>query len=94
MKMLVNTSKNFVLLIIKAKDIVESEAFIVCYSKFKCDLVEVVNTYENMFQEPEGFPPKIGIQNEIHLQQDAPLIKHWHAQNANFGECRNQEENS
>lgn len=39
MKRLVNASKNFVLLMIKAKDIVESEAFTGFDSKLKHDLV-------------------------------------------------------
>lgn len=72
MKRLVNASKNFVMLMIKAKDTAEYEAFTRCDSKFKHELVEVVNTYDKMFQEPKGFPPKRGIHHEIHLQQDAP----------------------
>ena len=36
-------------------------------------MVEVVNTCDKMFQEPEGLPPKRGIQHEIQLQQDFPL---------------------
>lgn len=48
MKSLVNASKNFVLLMRKAKDIVESKAFSGSnYNKHK--LAEVVNTYDNMF---------------------------------------------
>ena len=39
----------------------------------KYDLVEVLNQYGEMFQEPKGFPPKRGIQHEIQLQQDCPL---------------------
>ena len=67
MKRLVNSSKNFVLLMIKAKYIVGSEALTGCDSKLKHDLVEIVNTYEKMFQEPKRLPPKRGIQHEIHL---------------------------
>ena len=68
MKRLVNISNNFVLLTIKAKYIVESEAFTRCGFKLKHDLVEAVNTYEIMVREPKGFPPKRTIQHEIHLQ--------------------------
>ena len=68
MKRLVNASKNFVLLMIKAKYTIEYEAFLGCASKLKHELVEFVNTYDNMFQEPEGLPPKRGIQHEIQLQ--------------------------
>jgi hypothetical protein len=49
MKWLVNASKNFVLLMIKSKDTIESEAFQGCDAKLKYDLVEVVNTYDKMF---------------------------------------------
>jgi hypothetical protein len=29
--------------------------------------------YDDIFQEPDGLPPKREIQHEIHLQQDSPL---------------------
>jgi len=67
MKRVVNASNNFVLLMIKSKDIDESKAFIGFDSNLKNQLVELVNTSENMFQEPEGLPPKRGFQHEIHL---------------------------
>jgi len=73
MKRLVNDSKNFVLLMIKLKENVENEAFQGCYPNFKSDLYEFVNQYNEMFQEPKGFPPKRVIQHEIQLQQDCPL---------------------
>ena len=61
MKRLVNSSKNFVILTIKPKNDVENEAFQGCDTKLKYDLVEVVNQYDEMFQEPKGLPPKRGI---------------------------------
>ena len=74
MKRLVNSRKNFVVFMIKPKNDVDNEAFQGCHSKFKYDLVEVVNQYiDEMFKEPKGLPPKRGIQNEIQLQQDCPL---------------------
>jgi hypothetical protein len=73
MKRLVNASKNFVLLMIKPKDNVEKEVFQGCDEKLKSDLYEVVNQYDEMFQEPKGLPPRRGIQHEIQLQQDCPL---------------------
>jgi hypothetical protein len=73
MKRLVNASNNFVLLMIKPKDNVEKEAFQGCDAKLKYDLYEIVNKYDEMFQEPKGFPPKRGIQHEIHLQKYFPL---------------------
>jgi hypothetical protein len=73
MKRLVNASKNFVLLMIKPKDNAEKEYFQGCDSKLKSDLYEFFNQYDEMFQEPKGFPPKRAIQHEIQLHQDCPL---------------------
>ena len=73
MNTLVNKSKNCVLLMIKIKDIVEKKTFQGCGVKLKYDLYEIVNEYNEMFQEPKGFPPKRDIHHEIHLQQDCPL---------------------
>jgi hypothetical protein len=60
MNRLVNASKNVFLLMIKPKDNFEKEYFQGCDSKLKYDLYEVVNQYDEMFQEPKGFPPKKG----------------------------------
>jgi len=65
MKRLVNLSNNFVLLMIKPKNDVYNEAFKGCDSKLKSELVDIVNQYDEMFQEPKGLPPKRGIQHEI-----------------------------
>jgi hypothetical protein len=73
MKRLVNASKSFVLLMIKPKEDIETEAFQGCDTKLKSDLFEVVNQYDEMFKEPKGLPPIRGIQHEIQLQQDSPL---------------------
>jgi len=73
MKRLVNSSKNFVLLMIKPKNDVDNEAFKGCDSNLKAELVDIVSQYDEMFQEPKGLPPKRGIQHEIQLQQDCPL---------------------
>ena len=66
-KMLVKSGKNFVLLMIKPKDDVDNEAFKGCDSNLKSELVDIVNQYDEMFQEPKGLPPKRGIQHEIQL---------------------------
>jgi hypothetical protein len=73
MKRLVNSSKNFVLLMIKLKNDIKNEAFQGCDTSLKSDLYEVVNQYDEMFKEPKGLPPKRGIQHEIQLQEDCPL---------------------
>lgn len=73
MKRLVNSSKNCVLLMIKPKNDVDNEAFKGCDSNLKSKLVDIVNQYDEMFQEPKGLPPKRGIQHKIQLQQDCPL---------------------
>ena len=49
MKILVNASNNFVLLVIKPKDDAENESFQGCDAKIKTDLIEVVNTYDKIF---------------------------------------------
>ena len=68
MKILVNSSKTFVLLMIKPKNDVNNEAFKGYDSNLKSELVDVVNQYDEIFQEPKGLPPKKGIQHEIQLQ--------------------------
>ena len=47
---------------IKPKNDVDNEAFQGCDSRLKYELVDVVSQYDEMFQEPKGFPPKRGIQ--------------------------------
>ena len=59
MKKIVNSRKKFVLLMIKPKNDVENEAFQGCDTKLKSDLVEVVNQYDDMFQEPKGFATRL-----------------------------------
>ena len=73
MKILVSSTNNFVLFMIKSKNDVDNEAYQGYDSNLKSHLVEVVNQYEELFEEPKGFPPKRGIQHEIQLQKDAPL---------------------
>ena len=36
-------------------------------------MVKIISTYDDLFQEPKGLPPKREIQHEIQLQQDVPL---------------------
>ena len=72
-KRLVNSSNNFVLLIIKPKIDVNHESFEGCDPKLKSYLYDVVDAHHEMFQEPTRLPPKRKIQHEIQLQQDFPL---------------------
>ena len=58
---------------IKQKNDTEHESFSGCDVKLKDELVDVVNQYWEMFQEPKGLPPKRGIQHKIQLQPDYPL---------------------
>ena len=59
---------NFVLMIVKAKDVGQNETYKGCDPKHKNDLIKVVSNYDILFQEPKGLPPKREIQHEIHLQ--------------------------
>ena len=67
MKRLVNVSKNFVVMIVKEKEVGQIEFFKGCDPKLKNDLIKVVFDYDIMFQKPKGLPPKREIQHEIHL---------------------------
>ena len=60
-------------MIVKANDVEQTESFKGCDPKLKKDLVKVVSDYDILFQEPKGLPPKMEIQHEIQLLQDAPL---------------------
>ena len=72
-KRLVNSSKNFVLLMIKPKVDVNHDSFQDCDPKVKSSLYDVVDAHHEMFQKPTGLPPKREIQHEIQLKQDCPL---------------------
>ena len=58
MKRLVNASKKFSLMIVKAKDAEQTKYFKGCDPKLKKDLIKVVSDYDILFQEPKGLPPK------------------------------------
>ena len=58
MKRIINSSKQFLLMIVKAKDLDKSDAFQGCNPKQKVDLVKVVSDYDILFQEPKRLPPK------------------------------------
>jgi hypothetical protein len=73
MKRLINTNKRYVLTVVREKDIRTSNAFQGFAPSHTKELVDIVSKYEDIFQEPNGLPPKREIQHEIHLQQDSPL---------------------
>ena len=58
MKRLINSSKRFVLMVVKAQDKDNSDAFKGYDSKLNNGLVEIVNCSEELFKEPKGLPPK------------------------------------
>ena len=50
MNMLVNSSKNFVLMIVKSKDVEQTEFFKGCDPKLKKGLIKVVYDYDILLQ--------------------------------------------
>jgi hypothetical protein len=73
MKMLINTNKRYVLMVVREKYVGTSDAFQGCDPSHKKELIDIVSNYDNIFQETDGLPPKREIHHEIHLQQDSPL---------------------
>ena len=73
LKGIVNSCKQFLLIIVKEKKPDKTNVFDGCDAKQKADLNKVVSEYDILFQEPKGLPPRREIVHDIHLQQDAPL---------------------
>jgi hypothetical protein len=73
MKRLITTNKRYVLMVLKEKDARTSDASQGCDPSYKNELIDIVSKYDDIFQEPDGLPPKREIQHEIHLQHDSPL---------------------
>jgi hypothetical protein len=67
MKRLINTNKRYVLMVVREKDVRTSDAFQGCDPSHKKKLIDIVSKYDDIFQEPDGLPPKREIQHEIHL---------------------------
>ena len=55
------------LMVVRAKDAEASDAFKGCDPSHKKAMIDIVANYDEIFQEPTGFPPKREIQHEIHL---------------------------
>jgi hypothetical protein len=58
MKTLINSSKMFVLMVIKTWDKNSSDAFKGCDLKLKNGLIEIVNSFDKLFKEPKRLFPK------------------------------------
>jgi hypothetical protein len=58
MKRIVNFSKRYLLMVIKAKDTTEIDTFQDCDTKLKDDLVRFFFDYDDIFKVPKGLPPK------------------------------------
>jgi hypothetical protein len=67
MKILVNTNKRYVLMVVREKDVRTSDTFQGCDPSHKNELFDIVSKYDDIFQEPDGLPPRREIQHEIHL---------------------------
>jgi hypothetical protein len=67
MKRIVNVSKIYLLMVVKAKEIVGINTFKDCDRKLKDDLVRIVSDYDEIFQVPKGLPPKRQVEHEIQL---------------------------
>ena len=67
MKILVNSSKGCLLMVVRENDAETSDAFRGCDPVHKKELCEFISNYDELFQEPRGLPPKREIQYEIHL---------------------------
>jgi len=76
-KIIVNSCKKFLLMVVKEKKHDKTNLFEGCDAKQKVYLEKVVSKYDILFQEPKGLPPKREIVHDIHLQRDAqfPNIK-------------------
>jgi hypothetical protein len=46
-----------------------------CEKKWKQHLEKLIKSYEQVFQEPKGFPPNREIEDEIQFSLESPLPK-------------------
>jgi hypothetical protein len=68
MKRLMSTIKSFVLMIVKHKEEDIIDAFPVFDPYHKHELIKIISNYDELFQEPIGFPSKREVKHEIYLQ--------------------------
>jgi hypothetical protein len=64
MKRLVNVAKYFVFMVVKLKEEEISDALSGCDPDHKHKLVKIISNYDDLFQEPTGFPPKREVEHE------------------------------
>jgi hypothetical protein len=67
MKSILNSNKNCVLMIVKSKDDDKSKSFKGCDPTHKSELVKIISNYDEVFQEPQGLPPRREIEHDIQL---------------------------
>ena len=67
MKRIVNSCKQFLLMVVKKETLDRTNVFESYDAKQKADLEKVVLEYDILFQEPKGLPPKRDIVHDIHL---------------------------
>jgi len=73
MKRMVNSCKQFLLMVVKEKTPDKTNVLEGCNADQQVDIEKIVSEYDALFQEPKGLPPKKGIVHDIILQQDVPL---------------------
>ena len=73
MKRIINSCKQFLLMVVREKKTDKTNVFEGCNSDQQADIENIVSEYDVLFQEPEGLPPKKAIVHDIILQQDATL---------------------
>jgi hypothetical protein len=67
MKRLLSAIKYFVLMIVKHKEEDITDALLGFDPYHKHDLIKIISNYDDLFQEPIGFPPKREVKHEIYL---------------------------
>eukprot|EP00253_Pinus_taeda_P035192 PITA_35192 len=73
MKRMINSSKQFLLMVVKEKKPDKTKVFEGCNADQQADIGKVVSQYDVLFPEPKGMPPKKEIVHDIILQPDVPF---------------------
>ena len=73
MKRIVNSYKQFLLMVLKEKKPDKTNVFEGFHAKQQADLEKFVSEYDIVFEESKGLPPKKEIVHDINLKQYAPL---------------------